>query len=130
MAQGLPLLNFLIEERKWVVHVRGLLLVERRHTERLVHGDVLATRGPVAIMSVVTETSLVQITQVGHDSVDATKETLILLNHEELVAAAAQARDRFAQVLRQNLERSIRLLTADEDLANYRIIIVSLVLCQ
>ena len=119
MAQGLALFDLLVKQGKRVVHVRRLLLVERRHAEWLVHRDILATRRPVTIVCVVSETALVQIAKMRHDCVDATKETFIFLNDEQLVASAAESGDSFAQVLWQNLQCSICLLSADENLANY-----------
>ena len=72
------------------MHVRWLLLVERRHAERLMHRDVLATGWSVTIVGVVAEATFVQVAKVRHDSIDTTEEALIFLNNEELVAATAE----------------------------------------
>ena len=95
-----------------------LLLVERGHAEWLMHWDVLATGRSVPVMCVISETALVQIAQVRHDSVDTTKESLVFLNDKELVTAATESSDGLTQVLWQDLQRPIRFLSADEDLAN------------
>eukprot|EP00353_Schmidingerella_taraikaensis_P016860 CAMPEP_0185608590 /NCGR_PEP_ID=MMETSP0436-20130131/7707_1 /TAXON_ID=626734 ORGANISM="Favella taraikaensis, Strain Fe Narragansett Bay" /NCGR_SAMPLE_ID=MMETSP0436 /ASSEMBLY_ACC=CAM_ASM_000390 /LENGTH=82 /DNA_ID=CAMNT_0028240815 /DNA_START=437 /DNA_END=682 /DNA_ORIENTATION=+ len=69
-------------------------------------------------MSVVSETALVLVAQVRHDSVDSAQETLIFLDNEKLIAATTEASDRLAEVLGEDLERSVRLFAANEDLAN------------
>ena len=73
----------------------------------------------VTIMSVIAEGGLVQVAKLWHDSVDAAKEALILLNHVELICAASHARDRLTEVLGENLERSISLLSTDEYFTDY-----------
>ena len=57
-----------------------MLLIERRHTELLVHKRlVFAARWSVPIMRVVAEGWLVQVAEcMWHDSIDTAKETLIL----------------------------------------------------
>ena len=118
MAERLSLLDFLVEKSQWVVNVRWLLLIERSHAEGLVHGNVLATRRSVSIMGVVPETTLIQVTKVGHHSIYAAKEALILFDNKELLATTSQASNGFAKVLGQNLERAVCFLSADEDLTD------------
>ena len=122
VAQGLALFDLLVKQGKRVVHVRRLLLVERRHAEWLVHRDILAAGRSVTIVCVVSETALVQIAKMRHDCIDAPEETFILFNDEQLVTAASKAGNRFAQVLRQYLQRSICLLSADENLTDWNTI--------
>ena len=71
-------------------------------------------------MGVVSEGRVVQIAEMRHDSVDSTKESLVLLNHIQLVASTTETSDCFAEVLWQNLECSICLLSADEDFTDCR----------
>ena len=79
VAQRLPLLNLLVEERKRVLQMRRLLLVERRHAELLVDERlVLATGRPVPVVRVVSEGGLVQVAQVRHHGVDSTEEAFVL----------------------------------------------------
>ena len=118
MAQRLALFDLLVKQCKRIVHVRSLLLVKWRHAEGLVHRDILAAGRSVSIMCVISETALVQIAKMRHDCIDASKETFILFNDEQLVAAASKAGNSFAQVLRQYLQRSICLLSADENLTD------------
>ena len=100
--------------------MRGLLLVEGRHAKLLVHKClVLSATGSVAIMCIVAEGWLVQVSKLGHNRVDTPHEALILLDHIQLVCAAAKARDSFAEVLRQYLEGAVCLLSTDEDLTHY-----------
>ena len=100
--------------------MRGLLLIEGRHAELLVNKRlVLAATGPVTVVSIVAEGWLVQVSKLGHDCVDTAEEALIFLDHVELVGAATQSSDGLAEVLGQNLKRTICLLSTDEDLTNY-----------
>ena len=120
MTEGLTLFDFLIQTSKRVLHVRGLLLIKRRHTELLVSkGLVFTTRRSVSVMCIVSESRFIQIAKVGHDSVYSTKETLILFNNVELCAAASEASDGLTKVLRQNLKSAIRLLSTDENFSDY-----------
>ena len=50
--------------------------------------------------------------------VHSAQQTIVFFNHIELVAASTQAGDCLAEVLWQYLELAVRLLTADEDLAD------------
>ena len=60
VAKRLALLNLLIDQRQWVLHVRRLLLIERSHAELLVDERlVFATRRSVAVMCVVSEGTVV-----------------------------------------------------------------------
>ena len=100
--------------------MRRLLLIEGRHTELLMHERLMLTAaGPVPIMCVVAEGWLIQVSELGHDSVDAAKETLIFLYNIELVSAATHTSDGFAEVLREDLEGAISLLSTDEYLTDY-----------
>ena len=100
--------------------MRGLLLIEGRHTELLMHKRLMLTAaGPVSVMCVVAEGWLIQVSELGHHSVDAAKETLVFLNNIELVSAATHTSDGFAEVLREDLEGAISLLSTDEYLTDY-----------
>ena len=70
-------------------------------------------------MRVVSETAVVQIAEMRHHCVDSAEESLVLLNHKELVTAASQPSDRLSEVLREHLERAVCLLSANKDLSNY-----------
>ena len=119
MTEGLTLFNLLVEESQGVLHVRGLLLVEGSHTKLLVHqGLVLAAGWAVTVVCVVSEGGVVQVAKMGHHCVHSAQESFVLFDHVELVASTTKAGDGFSQVLRQNLEGSIGLLSADKDFAD------------
>ena len=89
MAKRLSLFNLLIKERKWVLLV-WLLLIEWGHSKLLVHeGLVFTSRWSVAIVGVVAEGRVVEVAKMGHNCVDSTQESFILLDHVELVSAAS-----------------------------------------
>ena len=88
-------------------------------------------------MCVIPECSIIEVAQVWHHSIDASDEALILyisqkvsyfyaskscmrltFDNVELVASTPEASDRFAEVLRQDLELAFCLLAADENLTD------------
>ena len=79
--------------------------------------------GPVSIVSVISKIWILAVFEARYDRiqdmVNSSKETFILFNDINLLAATTQACDCFAKVLRENLQCAIRLFTTDEDLSNY-----------
>ena len=70
-------------------------------------------------MGVITESSLVEVAEMGHHCVDTAQETFIFLDHIQLIGTATKTCDRFAKILGQNLKGSIGFFAADENLADY-----------
>ena len=100
--------------------MRGLLLVEGSHTKLLVDESlVFSARGTVTIVSVVAESRLIQVAEMGHNCIDTTKESLILFNDIELITTATKSSNGLTQILRQNLQSSVCLFSTDEDFSNY-----------
>ena len=55
---------------------------------------------------------------MGHDSINATKETLIFFDDKELIAASTKSSDSLAQILRKDLQRAVCILATDENLTH------------
>ena len=70
-------------------------------------------------MGVISESSLVEVAQMGHHGVDAAQETLILFDNIKLIGTTTKTSDSFTKVLGQNLESPVCFLAADENLAYY-----------
>ena len=70
-------------------------------------------------MGVITESSLVEVAQMGHHGVDTAQETLIFFDNIQLIGTTTKTSDSFTKILGQNLECPVCFLAADENLADY-----------